>query len=148
MRPPLDSSSRDPFREERMRREAPPPAGTTASGRLAESLAASYLQLRGFRILERNLRDGPRELDLIAEQGGWIVVVEVRFRGRTGRGLPEETIHPAKRRNLLRAGRAYWLKAGRGRGLLRFDLISLHFTGEGMRLRHYPHFINPGGREI
>ena len=32
--------------------------------RLAEDLAACYLRLRGFRILERNVRDGPREIDL------------------------------------------------------------------------------------
>ena len=120
-----------------------PPRVTTLTGRLAESLAASYLQLRGYRILARNVRDGPREIDLIAQEGAWLIVVEVRFRGSIERGCPEETIHPGKRLNLLRAGRAWWLREGRGRGSLRFDLVALSLTPEGLRLRHYPHFLLP-----
>jgi putative endonuclease len=133
--PPLDiSGAVDPSN----------PHDRTACGRLAEDLVASFLRIRGFRILERNWRDGPRETDLIAHRGEWLVVVEVRLRSRTDRGLPEETIHPAKRRDLLRAGRSYWLRRGRELGRLRFDLIALHLTPEGLILRHYPHFLNPG----
>jgi putative endonuclease len=123
---------------------AEPPHTTVASGHLAEDVAAAYLQLRGYRILERNMRDGPREMDLVAEKDGWVIVVEVRFRAGVFRGYPEETVHAGKRQHLLRAGRSCWLKHWRGRGLLRFDLVSIYLTQEGMTLKHYQHFIMPG----
>ena len=126
-------------------RAGPSPSGLSI-GRHAESLAAAFLELRGYRILERNVRDGPRELDLVAEEAGWVVVVEVRFRQGTARGLPEETVGFHKRTNLLRAGRARWLERWRGLGRLRFDLISLHFTLDGLCLRHHRHFMNPDRR--
>lgn len=124
-----------------------PPSARTRIGRTAEDLAAAYLSLRGFDILARNLRLGPLEIDLVASAGEWIVLVEVRYRGRTDRGLPEETIHPGKRRRLLRAGEAYWMRNRPERCRLRFDLVSLSATAEGMRLRHYPHFLVPGERD-
>ncbi len=140
MRPPPDSASPSES-------TAPEPSGRmgkTACGRLAESIAADYLQLRGFRILERNAREGPREIDLIAEQEGWVVIVEVRFRSDTTRGHPEETLHHGKRTHLQRAGRAWWLRHGRERGLLRYDVIAITATADGLTLRHHPHFMLPG----
>ena len=116
---------------------------STGCGRLAESLVACYLELCGFSILARNQREGPRELDLIASKDGWLTVIEVRFRGRADRGLPEETLHHAKRAHLLRAGRAYWVREGRIHGRLRFDLVTLLLEEQGLRLRHHPHFLLP-----
>jgi putative endonuclease len=141
MRPPLDTTPPESLNPPA---EQDPPRTTTASGHLAEEIAAGYLQLRGYRILERNVRDGPREMDLVAEKSGWIVVVEVRFRTGVLRGYPEESVHAGKRRHLLRAGRSCWVKRWSDRGLLRFDLISIYLTREGMALRHYEHFIMPG----
>jgi putative endonuclease len=122
------------------------PATTVSVGRWAESLAACYLSLQGFRVLARNLRDGPRELDLLAAQGDWAVVVEVRFRSSVDRGRPEESVTHRKRIQLLRAGKAWWLSEGRRHGLLRFDLVTLELVPQGLRLRHFPHFLIPDGR--
>ena len=47
-----------------------------------------FFRLLGCRILGRNLREGPRRIDLVAEDAGW-VVVELRYRvdvGRRSRG--------------------------------------------------------------
>ncbi len=112
-------------------------------GRLGEDLAASYLLLRGFTILERNAREGPRELDLIASIPGWFVVVEVRLRADAERGLPEQSIQWRKRQQLRRAAEARWLRQGRDYGPLRMDMISVLLTPDGLRLRHYPHFMVP-----
>jgi len=110
---------------------------------MAEDLASSYLSLRGFRVVSRNLRTGPREIDLLARYDDWLVVVEVRFRSDSARGTPAETVRSRKREHLLRAGRACWLRHGGARVRLRFDLISILFTARGMMLHHYPHFLIP-----
>jgi len=114
-------------------------------GRQAEQLAARYLELRGYRILANNARAGPREIDLVAQRPGVVAIVEVRFRAREDFGAAEETVRARKRRDLLRAGRAWWLCHGRGLGRLRFDLIALRLTSRGLRLRHYVGFLSPSG---
>lgn len=119
------------------------PASTLAVGRLAEALAASYLRLRGYAILEQNVRLGPREIDLVAVRDGWLIMVEVRYRRDDRRGLPEESIHAGKQVHLLRAGKTYWLERGRIHGRLRFDLICLTLRPDGLVLRHHPHFLRP-----
>ncbi len=113
-------------------------------GRRAERLAALYLELRGYRLVEQNLRHGPREIDLIVHRAGVCAIVEVRFRSRSDFGSPEETVRFRKRRDLLRAGRAYWLSHGRALGRLRFDLITVRFGARGLRLRHWQAFLSAG----
>jgi putative endonuclease len=87
---------------------APPAAGAeglerTERGRAAEALVAQRLDLRGWKVLCRNLRVGRLELDVVAEHGGVLHVVEVRSRVGTHAGLPLETVGLAKRRALSRA---------------------------------------------
>lgn len=74
----------------------------------AEALAAERLVANGFRILWRNLRIGPLELDLVAKKGDLVVVVEVRARGPRSFEKPLASISHTKRRTLLRAVRALW----------------------------------------
>jgi putative endonuclease len=80
------------------------------SGRAAEDLAAAFLRLCGLRILARNVGEGPREVDLMAEDAGWVVMVEVRYRTDTNHGPAEESVGWRKRTHLLRAERSYWLR--------------------------------------
>ena len=50
-------------------------------GRRAETLAAWWLRLRGWRILARRARVPGGEVDLIARRGNTIAFVEVKARG-------------------------------------------------------------------
>ena len=50
-------------------------------GRKAESLAAWWLRLRGWRILARRARVPGGEVDLVARRGRVLAVVEVKQRG-------------------------------------------------------------------
>ena len=54
-------------------------------GRLGEAFAADYLAGLGWEILERNVSFG-EELDIIAMDGGELVVAEVRTRSEDGCG--------------------------------------------------------------
>ena len=93
-------------------------------GRWGERIAAAYLQDRGWRIRGRNVRMGPRELDLVAQRKELIAFVELKTRG-PGRGSPLEAVTRKKRRD-VRAAAAAWIRAhGRGHYLYRFDVIAV-----------------------
>jgi len=80
-------------------------------GRWGETVAANHLRRRGWEVLDRNWRDGPRELDLVIRRGQTLAFVEVKTRtgrGRQASGHPLETVTWRKRREVERAARA-WL---------------------------------------
>lgn len=80
----------------------------TAIGRSAEDLAASRLVDEGFRILWRNVRIGPLEVDLVAKRDDLVLIVEVRSRGTNALESPLASIGWKKRKLLLRAARGLW----------------------------------------
>ncbi|HEV3310364.1 MAG TPA: YraN family protein [Chloroflexota bacterium] len=51
-----------------------------ALGRFGESFTCAELKRRGYDLLERNMRFRTGEIDIVAEQGGEIVFVEVKTR--------------------------------------------------------------------
>ncbi len=81
-------------------------------GRDAETLAASYLQQHGLRIVERNWRCRFGEIDLIARDGPSLVFVEVRARTSSHYGGAAESIDRRKRSRLIAAATEYLARAG------------------------------------
>ena len=69
-------------------------------GARAESAAVRYLKRQGYHILERNLRTRLGEIDIVATDGNWLVVVEVRSRREDSPVSPRETLTRNKRRKL------------------------------------------------
>ncbi len=51
-----------------------------ATGARYEETAVDFLRQMGYEILERNYRDRLGEIDIVAEEGGYLVFVEVKFR--------------------------------------------------------------------
>lgn len=87
---------------------------TVERGRRGEALVAESLESMGWRVLDRNWRDGPRELDLVVYRPGVLAFVEVKTRrclGKEAARLVEEallSVTPRKRRDVERAAQA-WL---------------------------------------
>lgn len=99
-----------------------------AIGRSAEDLAAAHLAAEGFRILWRNVRLGPLELDLVAKRDDLVVIVEVRKRGEGSFDGPLASVTWKKRRLLLRAARGLWrgrLKKMDDVQRVRIDIIAI-----------------------
>ncbi len=78
----------------------------------------------GWTVLGRNVRDGPREIDLVVRRGRLVVFVEVKARSSV-HGSPLESITPKKRRHLARAAAAWICKHGRPSNLYRFDVVAV-----------------------
>lgn len=55
-------------------------AGAEKRGRRGESIAAWYLRLKGYRILDKRVRTPRGEIDLVAKRGQLIAFVEVKTR--------------------------------------------------------------------
>lgn len=78
-------------------------------GRWGETVAAYFMEQRGYRVLACNVRTGRGEIDLVAlhEQAGMLVFVEVKTRSNTSFGLPEEAVDTRKVEHVFRAAEAY-----------------------------------------
>lgn len=121
----------------------PPQAGDGGRrlrGERAESLAARFLETQGFSILSRNYRTRFGEIDIVAEEQGEIVFVEVRSLGAQAGHGPEETIGRAKQQRLCRSAIFYLQQKGLESRPARFDVIAIWeedpSPGSGMRIRH------------
>lgn len=76
-------------------------------GRRGEQLAAEHLAAIGWTILERNWRCSLGELDIVADDGGTVVVVEVKTRSGLGYGHPLDAVTPRKLARLRRLAGAW-----------------------------------------
>ena len=103
-----------------------------------EDAAARFLQRAGYRILERNVRLGRNEIDIIAQDGDTTVFVEVRTRATLDDVPPEDTIGPVKQAHLRQAARHYLLQHGREH-YYRFDVVAILLPdGEEPTITHFP----------
>ena len=110
--------------------------GTKArlAGRRAEIWAAIWLMAKGYRILGFRLKTPQAEIDLLAQKGEVLAVVEVK--SRTSLAVALEAVSQDQRDRLRRAGQG--LAAGRPalrNVAVRLDLIAL---APGKLPRHSP----------
>ena len=100
------------------------------AGRLAEEAVARFLESKGFKVLGRNLRYRDGEIDIVAEEEGTIVFVEVKARRSEEFGVGAEAVTPEKRRRIVRA--ALRFLAGVGEEVpCRFDVIEVRLDNRG-----------------
>lgn len=106
-------------------------------GALGEDLVARYLLDLGLTILDRNWRCGDGEVDLVALDGGCLVVCEVKTRRSLDFGDPVESVTPPKVRRLRRLAVA-WLAAHDLRpAAVRIDVVGVLLRpGARPLLRH------------
>lgn len=88
----------------------PPPDPRRELGQWGEDLAVRYLRDRGLTVLERNWRCEHGEVDVVARDGGWVVVCEVKTRSSSGFGDPVEAVTFAKAMRLRRLAAA-WMRS-------------------------------------
>lgn len=95
-----------------------------ALGRAAEAAAARHLQRLGYRLITANFRDRRGELDLVAQDGDVLAIVEVRYRSSDRYGGAAASITHAKRIRIIRAARMLLATRRELAGLrARFDVV-------------------------
>ena len=109
-------------------------AASRLSGRRQELLAALLLLAKGYRILGLRLKTPQGEIDLLAQRGDVLVVVEVKSRASLQAAL--EAVGAAQVQRLRRAGEAQAARRpDRMRLNVRLDLVAL---APGAWPRHIP----------
>ena len=110
-------------------RKSPPNApASRRSGDWGERVAADFLRARGYRILGRNVRFGPRrELDAVARSpdSKTLVFVEVKTRRNEDFGRPMSAVDRRKRHALGRAALRYLHRIKARPPHIRFDVIEV-----------------------
>jgi putative endonuclease len=103
----------------------PRPGGPRGAGDDWERLAERRLIAAGYRILDRNFRARPGELDFVAEENGVVCFVEVKGRRGTGFGLPADAVTAEKRRRIFRTAEAWLARERRSDARCRFDVVAI-----------------------
>lgn len=108
---------------------------TRQFGMQAEDAAVRFLQGKHYRIVARNYKAACGEVDIIAQDRGTLVFVEVKARVSRTFGQPFEAVDWRKQERLRRIALLYLKKIGQELPV-RFDVISINAgTGE-MLIEH------------
>jgi putative endonuclease len=94
-------------------------------GKIGEDLAVAELTRRGYAILERRYRTRHGEIDIVAEDGGTIVFVEVKARATREFGSAAEAITPYKQRRLASMASEYVARRHVTDRPCRFDVVAI-----------------------
>ena len=97
-------------------------------GQQGEEAAVRHLQAHGYKILERNFRCKAGEVDIIAEEMGNLVFVEVKARSSGLFGSPAEAVTSRKQGQISKAALCYLGDRHCARAA-RFDVVCVKFAG-------------------
>jgi putative endonuclease len=112
--------------------------------RAGEAAAVAHLQARGLRVIARDWRCRLGQLDLICEDAGVLVAVEVKARRGDGFGLPQEAVDWRKQAKLRSLVDAYRLASGRRDQACRIDVVAVRLDRQ-LRLVSCEHIRNAVG---
>ncbi len=96
-------------------------------GKKGESLAVSFMQAKGYQILDTNYRYQRAEIDLVALRldPAEVVFIEVKTRSDTRFTFPEESISYQKKKLIFKAADSYLYEKQLQTVPVRFDIISI-----------------------
>ena len=112
-------------------------------GQLGERRAAWFYRVRGYSIVERNLRLRAGEIDLLVRRGKTIVVAEVKTRQSLRAGEGHDAVNAAKRARLVQLADEYLARHPGEELELRYDVLSIFWNGRRFIVSHYPDAFRP-----
>lgn len=103
-------------------------------GQYGERVAVKHLMDNGFVVLDRNWRCELGEIDIVARDGDYLVVVEVKTRRSSRFGPPAEAVTPAKLARLRRLTARWITESGLHPPRVRIDVLSVRPQRAGAAL--------------
>ena len=129
-------------------------------GRLGEDIACDFLEKNGYTVVGRNLHFSKNELDIVAEDGEYIVFIEVKTRSclypESGNfGIPAHAVDTKKRGNTVKAAGDY-LRSYYGGKQPRIDVIEVYMlesksefkTPTILKINHIRNAFDAKGRRL
>ncbi len=110
---------------------------TVALGKQAEDRALAYLQRQGLRLIVRNYRCRFGEIDLVMQDAGLVVFVEVRQRSSARYGGAAASVGPVKQQRLWRTAEHHLMRCP-DQPPCRFDVMAI----EGESLQWIQHMLH------
>lgn len=104
-------------------------------GDQGEDVVLRYLSGKGYGLLAAKYRSPYGEIDIVAEDGGYTVFIEVKYRKTTAFGLPRESVGAGKRAKIKKTALCYIAEHEAGWKDFRFDVIEI-YGGDSMRIEH------------
>jgi putative endonuclease len=101
-----------------------------------EDLAVAYLRTKGYRVLRRNYFFGQGEIDIIANDKGTLVFVEVKSRRSADFVEPEDAVSQRKATLVRRTAEGYLLQHKLDDTDCRFDIIAIDYLTNIPDIRH------------
>ena len=112
-------------------------------GERAEQMAQAHLLKLGYKILAANYQYGHLELDIVAQDGDELVIVEVKARSGLRYEHPSEAVTNTKIRRIVDAADGY-IRANNWQGDTRFDVITvIFFANDAFELEHFKDAFYP-----
>lgn len=101
---------------------------TAVKGQAAENAARQYLEQRGLKFVERNVRYRFGEIDIIMRDGKDWVFIEVKYRTHTQYGGAVNALSLAQTQRLRKAA-SHYIQLNRIDAICRFDVIAADPSG-------------------
>ena len=104
-------------------------------GRRGEEVAVTFLEKKGYRIVERNWSFSGYEIDIVSEDEEFIVFIEVKTRTSSEWGNPGDAVDERRMRRMIRAA-SHYLKIKHIDKSARFDIIAIVGNEPHFELEH------------
>ena len=104
-------------------------------GKKGEKLAVDFLLDKGYDIVERNYRFDKAEVDIIAQKGQTLAIIEVKTRSTSDFGDPQDFLKPKQIQRIVKAVDEYVLVNNLDVEI-RFDIIAIVKENKGFSIEH------------
>jgi putative endonuclease len=109
-----------------------------------ETMACEELERLGYAIIERRYRTRFGEIDVIANDGGTVVFVEVKTKTDSSFSDPVESVTKQKQRRLVSMAEQYAVSTPLDRTPCRFDVVAVDVSVAPAKITVYKDAFRPG----
>ena len=104
-------------------------------GKKGEQLAVDFLIENNYEIIERNYRFDKAEVDIIAQKGNILAIIEVKTRSTIDFGNPQDFVKPKQIQRLVKAVDEY-VTTNNLNVEVRFDIIAIVKERKSFNIEH------------